>query len=194
MWLFRKYDRLKRESVVKAIVDLQERETEIERRIDEASGEIETLMQKGKNETDRTRKLFYAKKINAIKSELDNNIQRAMALMYNIQLLGKLKDAIDDKNFVTSVGKVPLNKLLGDQKGLAKFLNKALNRKIAMEDIMTSADDTFAEVAGAYEPNKQIFGVNAADDDLLAMFEIDNSLGDDVSSSSVNKKEAQANG
>ena len=190
-----KFNRLKRDEVCKAIVDLEERQTNIEKKLDEFKANVDSLTAKAKAETDRTRKVFYVKKINSLKAENENNVQRAMMLMYNVQLLNKLKDAIDDKNFVANVGKVPLNKLLGNQKDLAAFLNKALNNKIRMEDIMTSADDTFKEVTSAYEPNKEIYGVNDTDDALLAAFEAESALGDEteIDAASKNKKEAIPN-
>ena len=185
-----KFNKLKREEVVEAIVDLEDREAQLEKRMDEAQKQIQDLTEKARVETDRARKIFYVKKINMAKSEVESNIQRAMCLMYNVQLLNRLKDAIDDKDFVANVGKVPLNKLLGDQKGLAEFLNKALNNKIAMEDIMTSADETFTDVASAYEPNQAIYGVKKADDDLLAMFEAESALNDSTEAFDAEKKEA----
>jgi hypothetical protein len=175
-----KFNKLKREDVVTAIVDLEGRETDIEKRMDEFKANVDAYTAKAKAETDRTRKVFLVKKINNLRAENENNVQRAMMLMYNIQLLNKLKDAIDDKNFVANVGNVPLNKLLGNQKELAQFLNKALNNKIKMEDIMTNADETFAEVAMGYEPNKAIYGVSNADDALLASFEAESALVDET--------------
>jgi len=175
-----KYSKLKREEVVSAMLSLQEQEQALEDGLTAKQAEITALMNKGKKETDRTIKLFYAKKINSLKAERENNVQRAMYLMYNLQLLGKLKDAIDDKNFIANVGKVPLNKLLANQKDLAKFLNQALNNKIKSEDIMTSADEVFADVQASYEPNEGIYGVNNKDDELLAMFQTDDALSDET--------------
>lgn len=173
-----KFDKLKREEVVAAMLQLQEQEQALEEGLISKQGEIDALLEKGKREQDRTLKLFYAKKINALKAERENNVQRAMYLMYNLQLLGKLKDAIDDKDFIANAGGVPLNKLLADQKSLAQFLNKALNNKIKSEDIMTSADEVFADVQASYEPNQAIYGVNNKDDELLAMFETDDAISD----------------
>ena len=197
MWPFKKnkFNKLKRDEVVKAIVDLEEREASIEKQLDDFKSNVDALTAKAKAETDRTRKVFYVKKINSLKAENENNVQRAMMLMYNLQLLNKLKDAIDDKNFVANVGKVPLNKLLGNQKDLAAFLNKALNNKIRMEDIMTSADDTFTEVASSYEPNQAIYGVNKNDDALLAAFEEESALADEteINQAGKTKKEGLKN-
>jgi len=179
MFFKKKFDKLKREDIVAAILQLQEQEQAIEEGLAVKLSEINKLLEKGRKETDRTTKLFYAKKINSIKTERENSVQRAMYLMYNMQLLGKLKEAIDDKNFIADVGGLSLNKLLADQKGLAQFLNKALNNKIRSEDIMTGADEVFAEVRSSYEPSQAIYGVNQNDDDMLAMFEIEEAMSAD---------------
>lgn len=128
-------------------------------------------MVKGKQETNREIKLFYAKKINALKTEREQSVQRAMYLMYNVQLLNKLKNAIDDNQFFKNSAKVSLGNLLADQKGLAKFLNKTLNTRVRAEDVLTSADETFRNVEEAYEKNETIYGMSNQDDALLAMFE-----------------------
>lgn len=91
--------------------------------------------------------------------------------MYNMKLLRKLKSTIDDNEFFVRTGKVSLGNLLADQKGLAQFLNKALNTKVSSEQVLTEADDIWNEVQSGYEENERIYGVNEHDDELLAMFE-----------------------
>ena len=176
MFFKRKFDKIKREDVVAAMLQLQDQEQAIEDGLVSKLSEINALLEKGRKETDRTIKLFYAKKINTIKAERENSLQRAIYLMYNLQLLGKLKIVIDEKEFITNVSGMPLNKLLADQKGLARFLNKALENKIRAEDVMTGADDVFVEVLSSYEPDRSIYGANQKDDDLLAMFEIEETM------------------
>lgn len=172
MWPFKsKYDKLKREEVVEAICKLEQEEKEIEDSLGEKQKQIDDLMAKGKAEKSKEVKLFYAKKINALKAEREQSVQRAMYLMYNIRLLQKLKTAIDDNRFFKNTSKTSLGNLLADQRGLAKFLNKTLGTKVAAEDVLTSADETFRTVEEAYEQNETIYGMNAQDDELLAMFE-----------------------
>lgn len=172
MGLFKsKYDKLTREEVVESICKLEKEQKDIEDSLAEKQAQINDLMAKGKKETDRDLKLFYAKKINALKEDRKQSVQRAMFLMYNTQLLGKLKNAIDDNQFFKNTSKQSLGDLLSDQKGLAKFLNKALNTRVAAEDVLTSADETFQNVASAYEENQSIYGMSKQDDALLAMFE-----------------------
>ena len=172
MWPFKsKYDKLTRDDVVNAICELEKESSSIEEDIASFQKKIDDLMKKGKSETSRDVRLFYAKKINALKDERAQNVQRAMYLMYNIQLLHKLKRAIDDNQFFAKTSKVSLGNLLGDQKGLAKFLNKALNTRVSAEQVLTDADETFKNIEEAYEKNESIYGIQESDDALLGMFE-----------------------
>ena len=172
MWPFKsKYDKLKREDVVNAICNLEKQENDLEEAIEERARAIEELLQKGRRETNRELKLFYAKKITSMREENQTDVRRAMYLMYNTKLLKKLKNTIDDNEFFMRTGKVSLGNLLFDQKGLAQFLNKALNTKVRSEQVLTDADDTWNEVQSGYEENERIYGVNEDDDKLLAMFE-----------------------
>ena len=172
MWPFKsKYDKLTREEVVDSICKLEQESKDIEDGLVAKQKQIDELMVKGKAETSKDVKLFYAKKINSLKADREQSVRRAMYLMYNIQLLQKLKTAIDDNQFFKNTANVSLGNLLSDQKGLAKFLNKTLNTRVKAEDVLTSADETFKEVEEAYEKNDTIYGMNSADDQLLAMFE-----------------------
>lgn len=171
-----KYDKLTREEVVSAICKLESELNGIESELVEKQKQIGELMVKGKAETDKQLRLFYAKRINNLKTEREQSGRRAMYLMYNIQLLGKLKNAIDDNQFFKNTGRVSLGNLLFDQKGLAKFLNKTLNTRVAAEDVLTSADEMFRSVEEAYEQNDTIYGMNKDDDALLAMFETEETV------------------
>ena len=157
MWPFKsKYDKLTREEVADAICQLEKEANSIEEEIISSQKKIDDLTEKGKKETSRDIRLFYAKKINSIKAERTQNVQRAMYLLYNIQLLNKLKRAIDDNQFFTKTSKMSLGSLLGDQKGLAKFLNKALNTRLSAEQVLTDADETFKEIEESYDKNESI--------------------------------------
>lgn len=173
MGLFRrnKYAKLTREEVVDAICKLEKQSQDIEEGLVEQKKQIDELMQKGRGETDRQLKLYYAKKINALKAEREQNSQRAMYLMYNTQLLNKLKNAIDDNQFFVNTSKVSLGNLLADQKGLSEFLSKTLNTRMRAEETLVGAEDTFKEIEGVYEGNQSIYGKSENDDELLAMFE-----------------------
>ena len=178
MFFFKKnkYDKLTREEAVQAICSLEQDSKEIEEGLEAKQKQIDELMEKGKRESSRELKLFYAKKINMLKADRQQSVQRAMYLMYNIRLLEKLKAAIDDNQFFKKTSKASLGDLLSDQKGLAAFLNKALGTRIAAEDVLTSADETFRAVEDAYEQNESIYGINEQDDALLAMFETEETV------------------
>ena len=137
------------------------------------------MLDKGKREKTDELKLFYAKKINHLKEEKENITQKGMYLLYNIRLMNKLKDAYDSNAFFKTQTKVPLSDLLADQKGLAKFLNKALETRIASEDVLTSADDLFTEIQAAYDKDENIYGMKKNDEDLLMMFEKEQELNDE---------------
>ncbi|MBO7293207.1 MAG: hypothetical protein J6V07_04660 [Clostridia bacterium] len=179
MWPFKsKYDKLTREEVVDAICGLERELSKIEEDIMSSATQVDALMAKGKAEKATDLRVFYAKKINALKAERQANIQRATYLMYNIQLLQKLKRAIDDNGFFKKNAGMPLAQLLADQKGLAVFLNKALNTRIEAEQVLTDADETFRDVEESYLGNDEIYGMKEGDSNLLSMFETADMLED----------------
>ena len=193
MWPFKsKYDKLTREEVVESICNLEKELSTLEEDIMSSQPRVDALMAKGKAEKSNELRVFYAKKINAIKAERQTNIQRATYLMYNIQLLNKLKKAIDDNQFFKNNSKMPLSKLLADQKGLAVFLNKALNTRVEAEQVLTDADETFKNVEESYVVNEEIYGEKSADSELLAMFETEDMLGDTGFSEFEEKTDAAA--
>ncbi|MGI5842529.1 MAG: hypothetical protein ACOX6H_04505 [Christensenellales bacterium] len=173
MWPFKKnkFKNLKREEIVDAIYELEKQEKLIEDLIIEKQEEVDHLLAKGKKEKSEELRLLYAKKISHLKQEMQTDISKGSYLLYNIKLMKKLKDAVDDKEFFVKTTNISLGNLLQDQKGLAKFLNQALNTKIRAEDVLTIADETFSEIQDAYEPNKEIYGVDKNEDELLAVFD-----------------------
>ena len=168
---FFQFRKLKREDVIESIVKLEKQQQEIEDGIVDKEAHIQELLAKGKAEKSQEIRLMYAKKINYLKEQKTRDAKRGMYLTYNINMMNKLKDAMEDKEFFTTSSKIQLNKLLADQKGLAKYLNKALKVRIKEEDVLTNADETFNEVASMYEDNETIYGAGQTDDQLLAMFE-----------------------
>ncbi len=198
MWPFKKdkFKKLKREDVVDSIVELEKQEMALEEGIIAKAKQIEEMLAKGKTEKSRDIQLLLAKKITALREEKENDVKRCMYLMYNIKLAKRLKDAIDDNQFIVDTGKVSMRDLLSDQKGLAKFLNKALDTKVKDEEILTTADDIFSEVKDSYTENNSIYGVQSKDDELLAMFETASGIEDDIGSTTSTEnttKNATAN-
>ena len=190
-WFKSKYDKLTREEVADAICSLEMESKDIEDGLIQKKRKIDELMEKGKKEKDRDIQLFYAKKINSLKAERQEDVKRGMYLLYNIQLLEKLKRAIDDNQFFKNTAKQSLGNLLADQKGLAKFLNKTLNTKIRAEDVLTEADETFRTVEEAYEQNDSIYGMNKDDNALLAMFETEEMVNSDTEAAEEEEKKDQ---
>ena len=177
-----KYDKLTREQINDAMIALQQQEEKVEDSVQRTATEIDELMAKGKAERDQQMRLFIAKKITMLRERRKQAIEQATFLMYNLRLMEKLKDALEQKEFFRVNSSVPLNALLGDQRGLARFLNDALGTRVAAEQVMTAADETFTEVASAYERNEAIYGVSQNDDQLLAMFEDADALAGDATS------------
>ncbi len=172
-WPFKrnKFKNIVREDLVNSICELERQERTAEAEIMQKQKEIDALLEKGKKEKTDDLKLLYAKKINHLKEEKASIIERGMYLLYNIRLMNKLKDAYDSNAFFKTKTKVPLSELLADQKGLARFLNKALETRISAEDVLTSADDLFTEIQGAYDKNESIYGLKREDEELLSSFE-----------------------
>jgi len=165
------FNKLTREEVVNSIVELNKQESDMEKEILEIDDQVSKLMEKGRTEKSHDMRILYAKKINFLKEEKESKIQRIMFIMYNVSLLNKLKNAVDEKEFFMNNQSQSLNQLLSDQKALAQFLNGALNTRVRAEDVMTSADQTFADIKNLYEKNDTIYGVGEKEDNLLAMFE-----------------------
>ncbi len=182
MWLpFKrnKFKKLNREDLVNSICELERQERTVEAEVFQKLKEIDALKEKGKKEKNKELQLFYAKKISHLNEEKQTCMERGMYLLYNIRLMNKLKDAYDSNTFFKTQTKVPLSELLKDQTGLAKFLNKALQTRIKSEDVLTSADDLFAEVQAAYDVSEPIYGVGKQEEELLSMFEQEDQLSDE---------------
>ncbi len=173
MWPFRrnKFKKLKKEEVQDAIYELEKQERLIEDLLMEKQEEVEHYLIKGRQERSVELKTLYAKKINHLKQEMQNHIAKGSYLLYNIRLLNRVKESIEDKEFFQLTAKVSLGNLLQDQKGLAVFLNNALNTKISAEEVLTTADETFSEIQDAYLPSQEIYGIGKAEDEILSVFD-----------------------
>jgi len=175
MCLFKKkgFNALKRDDVVNAICELEKEEDKIEDQLITINQSIEELKVKAKNEKSLDVKKYYAKKINALIGDKQAILQRGSYLLFNLRLFNKLKVAIEDKDFIVDTGKIKINKLLTDQKALAKFLTKAFHTKVTSENKISETDDIFKEFDNMYEENEKIYGLNEDDDALLAELELD---------------------
>jgi hypothetical protein len=173
MGIFKKKKKITREEVVDAIHQLEVHLDKVEDRIDSIGEERLDLLEKGKQTKDQHKRLYIGKKIKYLDVEAKDKIDQAMLIMYNLQLSRQLKLAIENESFIESVGAVSVNKMLGNPKELAKFLNKALNRRVTHETMLTEADDLFTQIKDTYDPSEQIYGVNEEEDQILSMFETD---------------------
>ena len=172
-----KFKKLKREEVVDAIIELTKQQEDLENGVLTKSEEVDKLMERGKKEKNRDIKLLCAKKVTSLREEIKRDTNRAAYLLYNIKLMEKLKAAIDDNQFVNNTTKLPLNKLLGDQKALSAFLQDAIQNRTSAEEALVSADqmfDTYEQSANA--DTSPIYSANKSDDELLAMFEMQGQL------------------
>ena len=172
-----KFKKLKREEVVDAIIELTKQQEDLENGVLTKSEEVDKLMERGKKEKNRDIKLLCAKKVTSLREEIKRDTNRAAYLLYNIKLMEKLKAAIDDNQFVNNTTKLPRNKLLGDQKALSAFLQDAIQNRTSAEEALVSADqmfDTYEQSANA--DTSPIYSANKSDDELLAMFEMQDQL------------------
>ena len=172
-----KFKKLKREDVVNAIIEQSKQQEDLESGILAKSEEVEKLMERGRKEKNRDIKLLCAKKVNTLQAEIKRDTRRAALLLYNVKLLEKLKAAIDDNRFIENTTKMPLNKLLGDRKALAQFLEASIQNRADAETMLTQADELFDSYEQAAEAtSSSIYSVNESDDELLAMFEMQEQL------------------
>lgn len=174
----KKFNNLKYEDISNAKITLSEKEEIIESQIASYKEEVQKYMELGRKEKDYNYRIVYAKKIQYLNEEIATDYKRIMYIIYNMKLLNNLKIAIEDNDFISNINGIELNELLKDQKGLAQFLNKTLNRKIKCEEVLTNADDIFEEVKSNYEENDQIYGLGKSNDvdQIMAQFEIGNDL------------------
>ncbi len=172
-----KFKKLKREDVVDAIIQLGKQQDDLENGIMQKSEEVEKLMERGRKEKNRDIKLLCAKKVSSLQDEIKRDTKRAAFLLYNVKLLEKLKAAIDDNQFVENTSKLSLNKLLSDQKALAQFLESAIATRTAAEDSLVEADRLFESYEqAAQSEDGPIYSASKSDDELLAMFEMQDQL------------------
>ncbi len=172
-----KFKKLKREEVVDAIIALNKQEEDLENGMQQKADESERLLERGRKEKNRDIKLLCAKKYNSLRDEIKRDGKRVAFLLYNIKLLEKLKAAIDDNSFVENTTKLPLNKLLGDQKALARFLESAVQSRTEAENALVDADRMFDSYEEASDNSTgPIYAADKSDDELLAMFEMQEQL------------------
>ena len=181
MWPFKsKFEKISREDVNDAICKLDAENKVIDEKMLGMQQQIEEVTLLAKKEKIREIKLNYIKKISYLKRSRVTLAKRSSYILYNIELMERLKQSIDDNQLFTLTQGITLNKLLSDQKGLRKFLLKSLNTKQTAEKKLVEGNEVFDSVDDLYEESEEIYGKSESDDELLAAFEKEASMHDDT--------------
>lgn len=176
MWPFKnKFEKIKRSDVVDSIIEAEKRQDEEIAAIEERNAEVANLKKLGMKQKDRDMRLALAKKINRLLAENKQASARIQYLNANISALNQLKNALDDRDFIANNTKLPLNALLSDTKSLNKFLASINVKKMQSESGIVGALDVFKEAEEAYDGDERIYGASDEDEQLLSMFELDES-------------------
>ena len=176
MWPFRnKFEKIKRSDVVESIIEIEKKQNDEIDAVNERNAQIAQLKKQGMKIHDRDMRLALAKKINRLLAENKQSTARVQYLNANISALTQLKNALDDRDFITNNTNMPLNALLNDTKMLRKFLASVNSKKMVGETGLVNALDVFEEAEEAYEGDERIYAASDDDDKLLAMFELDES-------------------
>lgn len=176
MWPFRnKFEKIKRSDVVESIIEIEKKQNDEIDAVNERNAQIAQLKKQGMKTHDRDMRLALAKKINRLLAENKQSAARVQYLNANISALTQLKNALDDRDFITNNTNMPLNALLNDTKMLRKFLASVNSKKMVGETGLVNALDVFEEAEEAYEGDERIYAASDDDDKLLAMFELDES-------------------
>lgn len=175
-----RFNKIKRSDVVDAICDLEKQQKEILESIGNHQKEISDLMIKGRRERDRNMQVYMAKRITLLKKENTYNTRRLQFVLSNISAMNQLKTALDDREFIKTNSKMPLNKMLNNPAELKAFLSKISNKKMAQEEKLAENLSTFEEVDQEYIENETLYGSDTETDNILAMFEMGQQLDDEA--------------
>ena len=171
-----KLNKLTESDVQNAIIEIEKRTFAVEEDVYKKAEEIEACKAKYKAATLQEMKMFHVKRAEMIQQEIKQKTQMLMFLMYNAKLLGRLKEAVVEKDFYGSASVGSLSNLMGDQRALASFLNETLQTRVKTEDMFTAADETFSTVLDAYEPDSRIYGMSSNAQGLAAAWALEESL------------------
>lgn len=166
-----KFKKIKRNDVVEAVIELRQQQDKMLEDIKDRGKNIEELLAKGMGERDKNMQLFYAKSIINLRKENSFNTRRLQYVMSNISALEQLKYSLDDREFIVSNSKIPLNKMLNNPTELKKFLTKINNVQMAQEEKLAENLSIFDEAQNEYIPNEEIYSSNESVDDIMAIFE-----------------------
>jgi len=168
------FEKIQRSEVVDAIIQLEKQQDDIISTVEENNVEVKEVFAKGKAETDQNMKLFYAKKIEALKRNNAMSAKRLQFIITNITAMYNLKNAMDDKEFLQNNSNVSLNEMLSKPAELQSFLTSINATKMKSEEQLVNTLETFDLAESSYTENEDIYGVSAGQDSILSMFAEDN--------------------
>lgn len=171
--LFRrnKFKKINRSEVTDRIVDFENERNQIEERIFDKEYIIRDLYNKGCKEKSIQSKQLLASKIKRHKEENNKDMHRLQYLTYNINLLDKLKTAIDDQKFFEKNANNTINRALRDSKSLTEFLQQAYLTRTKAEDALIGSTEIFNEFAQDITINEEIYNVSETEHDIILQFE-----------------------
>lgn len=167
----KKFEKVKRADVVDAILQLEKQQKEVLDSVDDNKHEIDELMTKGKKESDRDIRLFYAKRIDSLRKANAMAGKRLQFLATNIGAMHNLKNAMEDNEFFENNSNIPLNQMLTNPAELQKFLAKATQKKMLREQSLGETVNLFDDMDATYVEDETVYGVSDGTEDILNMFE-----------------------
>lgn len=175
-----KFKKIKRTEVVDTICTLEQQQQEMLDEIGQRKKEIAALYVQGKNEKARDMQIYYAKKIQNLEQQNAAASKRLQFMNSNITALMQLKGALDDREFVQNNSKLPLNQLLNSPKELHKFLSEITHVKMQQEGNLEQTMEVFDSANEGYVESERLYGVDEQTNNILAMFETEKQLDDEM--------------
>lgn len=167
----KKFEKVKRSDIIDTIIDIEKKLNDEVNSVEERNSDIEELKQKGREMADRVVKLSLAKKIERLLYENRCSAYRINYLNANLSVLAQLKNAFDDKVFISSNTKMPINEMLADAASLKKFLTNVNTKKLIGESNMLQTLETFQKAQNIYEKSESLSPSNIDEQNLLALFD-----------------------
>jgi hypothetical protein len=177
---FNKYKKIDRKQVAERIVSYQTEIDETEKDILAASGEIKKLYALGAKEKDPQMRSILANKIMRSKRDIDTKMKRIKFLDYDVQVMEKLKQAIDDREFTKGKKNDPINKLLSRSKDLDDFLSQSAASRASLEGSLVNANNAFESVNEAFPGEEDIYDTKSEEKDIMAQFERSEDFADEA--------------
>ncbi len=166
-----RFNKIKRSEVVNQIIEFGSERDLIEQKMIDKSKVIQSLYQQGAKERNTETRRMLAGKIKRLKQEGETDLKRLMFLNYNIQVLEKLKVAIDDATFFKKQDNQIINQALKDTNGLNAFLNKAYQIRHEAEETLSESNRIFDEYESSFSSVSDIYAFSKEEDQILSEFD-----------------------